>query len=139
MPECSAFVYTDWPGGAIVPSSVYSEIFMQIKELLFGIPLLLFVVWIFLAPTPSTRIERACEPINWVGNLATSTTALTKEDSTATAATWSAQLNYSCQYMIWRLFYQEDYNAAIRAGRIKPGAVDALPAQDPSRDMTGAR
>lgn len=112
---------------------------MQIKELLFGIPLLLFVVWIFLAPTPSSRIERACEPINWVGNLATSTTALTKEDSTATAATWSAQLNYSCQYMIWRLFYQEDYNQAIRDGSIKPGAVEELPQEAPSQNMTSER
>jgi hypothetical protein len=105
---------------------------MQVKELLIGIPLILFVVWIFLAPLPEQRIERACSPITWVGNLATSTTALTKEENAHTAAPWADKLNYSCQYMIWRLFYQKDYNDAIRTGRIRPTG-EVLPAQAPTQ------
>lgn len=93
---------------------------MQIKEMLIGLPLLMFVVWIFAAPLPQERIERACSPIEWVGNLATSTTALTKEDSAATAGRWSDKLNYSCKYMIWRLFYQKQYIEAVEKGLIKP-------------------
>ncbi|GBG14399.1 TonB-dependent receptor [Novimethylophilus kurashikiensis] len=93
---------------------------MQIKELLFGVPILFFIIWIFAAPVPQDRISRACEPINWVGNVATSTTALSAESHTATTARWSDKLDYSCQFLIWRLFYQADYNKAIAAGLIKP-------------------
>lgn len=92
---------------------------MQIKEWLVGIPLLVFVLWVIFAPVPQARIERACSPITWVGNLTTSTTALAKEEHTATAATWADKLEYSCQYMLWRLFYQKQYNEAIKAGLIK--------------------
>src|SRR5690554_4729251 len=93
---------------------------MQIKELILGIPVLMFVLWIFMAPLPQQRIERACSPIEWVGNVATSSTALTTQDNTATAMKWSDKLNYSCQYMIWRLFYQKQYNEAVQKGLVKP-------------------
>lgn len=93
---------------------------MQIKELLLSLPLLVFVLWIFMAPVPQQRIERACSPIGWVGNLTTSTTALTKEEHTMTAQTWADKLQYSCEYLIWRLFYQKDYNQAIQDGLITP-------------------
>lgn len=93
---------------------------MQVKEMLFGIPVLFFIVWIFAAPMPEARISRVCEPINWIGNVATSTTALSAESHTATTARWSDKLNYSCKYAVWRLFYQEDYNKAVAAGLITP-------------------
>lgn len=98
---------------------------MQIKEILVGIPILFFVFWIFTAPLPQERISRVCEPIHWVGNLATSTTALSSVKHTETSARWSDKLNYSCQYLIWRLFYQDDYNKAIADGLVAAPAADA--------------
>ncbi|MBU9199792.1 hypothetical protein KTD31_00065 [Burkholderia multivorans] len=95
----------------------------QVKEILLGIPLVIFVFWVFAAPLPSERIVRVCQPIHWVGNLATSTTALASQSSTGTSARWSDKLNYSCQYMVWRLLYQEDYNKAVAAGLITPSGV----------------
>lgn len=92
---------------------------MQIKEILISIPLVIFIFWVFSAPLPQARIERVCEPIQWVGNLATSTTALSSERHTGTAMRWSDKLDYSCQYLIWRLFYQDDYNKALAEGRVK--------------------
>lgn len=102
---------------------------MQIKEILLGVPILVFVFWVFAAPLPQNRIERGCAPITWVGNVATSTTALSSENHTSTTVRWSDKLNYSCQYMVWRLFYQEDYNRAVAAGEVAP-AADAKQAQD---------
>jgi len=101
---------------------------MQIKELLLGVPILMFVWWVFAAPVPQERIVRGCEPIHWVGNLATSTTALVTDGHTQTSVRWSDKLNYSCQYMVWRLIYQEDYNRAVAAGQITPQkpAVDGV-------------
>lgn len=104
---------------------------MQIKELLLGIPVLIFVFWVFAAPMPSERIVRVCEPIHWVGNLATSSAALSSEKHTETTVRWSDKMNYSCQYMVWRLIYQDDYNRAVKEGLIAApeGAQQQAPAQ----------
>lgn len=107
-----------------------------IKEILIGIPVVCFVFWVFTAPLPQTRIERVCQPIHWVGNVVTSTTALTTDNHTATSVRWSDKLNYSCQYMVWRLFYQEEYNEAVKAGLVRP-AADSEQAQDaPTAEKT---
>lgn len=95
---------------------------MQIKELLVGVPVLFFILWVFAAAVPQDRIARGCEPINWLGNVATSTTALSTEAHATTTARWSDKLNYSCKYMVWRLFYQDEYNKAVAAGLVKPAA-----------------
>lgn len=92
----------------------------QVKEILLGIPLVIFVFWVFAAPLPSERISRTCEPIHWAGNLVTSTTALASEKNTGTSVRWTDKMNYSCQYMVWRLLYQDDYNKAVAAGLVKP-------------------
>ena len=110
---------------------------MQVKEIVIGIPLLLFILWIFAAPFPQERIVRTCEPVNWIGNIATSTTALSSEDHTETSIRWSDKLNYSCRYMVWRLIYQDAYNKAIKDGLITPAAtiaedVSKAPATSPA-------
>ena len=96
----------------------------QVKDFAIGIPLLLFVLWIFSAPFPQERISRTCAPINWLGNIATSTTALSAENHTETSIKWSDKLNYSCQYMVWRLIYQDEYNKAVKDGLIQPAAAE---------------
>lgn len=111
---------------------------MQIKELIVGIPALLFIFWVFAAPVPQERIQRVCEPIHWVGNVATSTTALSAEKHTATTVRWSDKLNYSCQYTVWRLFYQEEYNKAVQEGLVVPadGVKQASDAADAEKTTT---
>lgn len=114
---------------------------LNVKELLLGIPVLVFVLWVFSAPIPQQRIERFCQPINWVGNVATSSTALTSEGHTETAVRWNDKLTYSCKYMVWRLFYQEAYNQAVKEGRVVP--VNSTPPTNPEstvapQDKTGA-
>lgn len=90
----------------------------SIKDLLISLPILGFIVWVFFAPLPQERISRACEPIDWLGNLTTSATVLSSESHAATAVKWSDKLSYSCEYMIWRLLYQDDYNKAVAAGLV---------------------
>lgn len=107
---------------------------MQIKEILMGIPLLMFVFWVFIAPVPQDRIDRVCSPIQWVGNLTTSLTALSTEKHTETAVTWADKLDYSCQFLIWRLIYQDDYNQAIKDGLIQPNGAPAAP-RNPSQPV----
>lgn len=107
---------------------------MQLKETLLGIPVVIFIFWIFTAPLPQDRIARFCQPIHWVGNVATSTTALSAERHTGSAARWSDKLNYSCQFLTWRLFYQEDYNKALADGRVKVDGNDVKVLEGPASD-----
>lgn len=103
---------------------------MQIKEMLVGIPVLGFILWVFMAPLPQDRIARGCEPITWLGNLTTSATVLSSEKHAETAVRWSDKLNYSCQYMVWRLFYQDAYNKALDSGLVAPQGVLENPADE---------
>lgn len=80
-----------------------------------GLLLLGFIVWIFLAPNPDTRIERACSPVTWGGNVATSLAALTTPAFQVSVQQGMDKLDYGCQYAIWRLFYQKQYNAYLLA------------------------
>lgn len=75
-----------------------------------GLLFLAFVAWIILATTPQKRIEHACRPIAWVGNVITSGSALAIPSQQTTIQKWFDKLEYGCQYTTWRLFYQEEYN-----------------------------
>lgn len=87
---------------------------MLVKELS-GLLLLGFIVWIFLSPNPDTRIERACSPVQWSGNVATSLAALTTPAFELSVQGGMDKLDYGCQFTIWRLFYQKEYNRYLLA------------------------
>ena len=99
-----------------------------------GLLFLAFVVWIFLAGNPSQRIENACRPIGWTGNAVTSLAALALPSQQENSQKWFNKFEYGCQYMTWRLFYQEAYNkymaqqAAEAAAQSAPAASAAASA-----------
>lgn len=82
--------------------------FGMLTSLLF----LVYVGWMFIAPDPMVRIERACKPVEWTGNLAVSITALTIDSATTGTRQAFENLTYGCEYSIWRLFYEEEYAKA---------------------------
>jgi len=82
---------------------------------LVSIGFVVFIVWILLASTPQTRLERACRPVDWTGNLATSTAALVAPSYQQSVTKTFRSIDYSCQYMLWRLFYEDDYKRALKA------------------------
>jgi hypothetical protein len=99
-----------------------------------GLVFLAFVVWIFLAVDGSARIERGCRPIAWGGNLAVSLTALVVPKQQEGVKRWMDKAEYSCRYATWRLFYQADYNRAVRAASAgRAAASRQLPGAGPSQ------
>lgn len=90
-----------------------------------GLLFLAFVAWIILATTPTKRIDHACRPIHWVGNVITSGAALAVPTQQQTIQRWFDKLEYGCQYTTWRLFYQEEYNAWLAAEAKKAEALKA--------------
>lgn len=105
-----------------------------------GLVFLAFVVWVFVAGTPQSRIENACRPIGWVGNATTSMAALTFPAHQAAAQRWFDKFEYGCRFMIWRLFYQDAYNkwlASQTQGAAPPGATPT-PGATPAPETTPA-
>jgi len=74
-----------------------------------GCALLWGLVSIFAPTSPRERLERACRPVTWAGKVATSVSMLSNVSEANSAATqrWFESLNYSCQYTLWRQFYEE--------------------------------
>ncbi len=82
---------------------------MLVKEL-GGLLILAFIVWIFLAPQPDVRMQRACSPVQWGGNVVTSLAALSTPAAELYVQTGMDKMTYGCEYSLWRLFYQKQYN-----------------------------
>ena len=83
---------------------------------LLGIAFIVFLVWIFFASMPEYRLERACKPVNWFGNLTESFISLTIPDKLTATTEIFHSLEYSCQYALWRLFYEADFLEQQRYG-----------------------
>ncbi len=102
---------------------------------LFGLALLMFVGWVMISDTPSQRMDRACRPVVWAGNVTVSFASLAEPSAHEANKEFQAQagkppppppdtskkplgrrvqgmfdgFNYGCQYALWRLFYESEY------------------------------
>ncbi len=103
-----------------------------------GLIFLGFVFWIVIASSPSQRIENACRPIGWTGNVVTSVSALVLPTQQTKMQGWFDKVEYGCRYTVWRLFYQDAYNQwkARAAAQAETGTssnpAEAAPAEKPS-------
>lgn len=120
---------------------------MLTKEF-WGLLFLGFVAWIFISATPGERIDKACRPIAWGGNVVTSVAAMATPSSQTTVQKWFDSLEYGCRYTTWRLFYQRDFNewraaqqrqtqqndATDAAGHVLEAPASPAPPAPPARD-----
>ncbi len=90
---------------------------MKHHELLWGSAIVAFIAWVLLAPDASMRINRVCRPLHWASSGVVSLTALTVPKYEVEAQDGGNRVVYGCEYSIWRLFYQKDYDAYLAAQR----------------------
>lgn len=107
---------------------------------LFGVFILLFVGWIFLAGMPTERIDRGCRPIGWFGNVMTSIFAIGAPSLSQASFRAFSNIEYGCQYAIWRLIYEKEWveqqqTVAQKSRLTSPDAVDAA---NPGADKTSS-
>lgn len=76
---------------------------------LFGVLMVIFIGWIFITGDSAERMERACKPVEWTGNMAVSLVALTYPSGQRRTQMAFENMDYGCQYSLWRLFYETDY------------------------------
>lgn len=96
----------------------------------FGLIFLGFVFWIIVATTPNQRIENACRPVGWTGNIVTSLSALALPSQQGSVQGWFDKAEYGCRYTTWRLFYQDAYNQwknSVAGSVAVPPATAAVP------------
>ena len=111
---------------------------MKHHELLWGSAIVAFIAWVLLAPDASMRINRVCRPLHWASSGVVSLTALTVPKYEADARDGGNRVVYGCEYSIWRLFYQKDYDAYLAAQRRRPLGPHASPSQRCAEAQAGA-
>ena len=90
---------------------------MKSHEFLWGAAVVSFIAWVLLASSPAQRIDRACRPLHWASSGIVSLTALTAPKYETDAQDGGNKVVYGCEYSIWRLFYQKDYDKYLAAQR----------------------
>ena len=90
---------------------------MKSHEFLWGAAVVAFIAWVLLASNPAMRINRACRPLHWASSGIVSLTALTAPKYETDAQDGGNKVVYGCEYSIWRLFYQKDYDTYLAAQR----------------------
>jgi len=98
-------------------AGLWQQIIMKHHELLWGSALVAFVAWVLLASSASMRINRVCSPLRWASSGVVSLTALTWPKYETDVQDGGNRVVYGCEYSIWRLFYQKDYDAYLAAQR----------------------
>ena len=81
---------------------------------LLGISIIIFTCWIFLAPNKDYRIARACQPVDWFGNISESMVALIYPSIWDQTERTFDSIEYACRYTVWRLFWQKDYTEMMK-------------------------
>lgn len=87
--------------------------------------ILIFAVWCLMGANRSMQMERACRPVGWFGNVTVSIVAVTAGSWVKSVAHSFDKVDYTCQYALWRLFYERAWQQAIQDGKIDP--VTQLP------------
>jgi len=80
-----------------------------------------FFVWVFLAPTGSSEISRACAPVAWTGGAVTAISRALNTSLSTKASIASSDLDYRCKLAIWDFF---DRPACLRANPHDPAVCN---------------
>ena len=77
---------------------------------LFGCGLFIWIGAILLESTPAARLDVACAPVRWGGNIMGSIAALSDSQKLVEkVAVGTDDVDYGCQFTLWRLVYGKDY------------------------------
>lgn len=89
-----------------------------------GAGFVIFLLWVMIASTPTKRIERTCQPVLWVGNIAESVALLFGSNSGKNSVTNSFEsADYACRYSVWRLFYGKEYEEKMKKKKSSSGSI----------------
>lgn len=106
---------------------------MKIFEYLFiilGILFLAFVAFGLQKDEGMGAVDNFCAPVNWAGNISVSMSAIIDPHSEAETKKAFTQMNYSCRYIGWRLFFEKQYEAWKKQQKLEREAGVVYPRPD---------
>jgi hypothetical protein len=88
-------------------------------SVLIGVGMFLFVGSILMESSPQSRLNMACAPVRWTGNIMGSMAALTDSEKVIDRiAVGTDEFDYGCQFTLWRLIYGKTYTASQNVEKV---------------------
>jgi len=76
---------------------------------LFFIVVMFFLAFIILTSSPMGRINRACLPVEWGGDVVTALVAVFKKDWEDGVREGAGKTTHSCRFFIFKVFYADEW------------------------------
>jgi hypothetical protein len=83
----------------------------KLSSFFLSICFVVFMAWIFMSTDVHERLDRACKPVDWTGNVVLSMAAFVAPKSQTSVDAFFKKTDYACQYTIWRLIYEDEWKA----------------------------
>jgi hypothetical protein len=96
--------------------------------------LVLYAGYVLLADSPLGRIERTCLATEWANTTVSSVASLFSDEAETRTEVAMGELTLSCQYLVFRQFYKDEYErmkAAREAAEAAAAADGAQPEAQP--------
>lgn len=96
---------------------------------LFGLAFVVFFVWIIVAGTPLSRLNRGCAPIVWSGKALSAVVDVASDNAARKVWSGTAKTFQGCRFVLFKTFYQSEYERlqAEQAAAARKGAAGDAP------------
>ena len=77
----------------------------------------LIMAWfgsIFVTTDPQVRMDRTCVPVEYMDRAGTAGMQLVDASWGAATHQFFQNMHYGCRFVVWRVFYEEDWNRATQ-------------------------
>lgn len=108
-------------------------------SLIFFVAVMVWMGAIFVSADPQTRMDRFCIPVEFARRAATGGMGLVDDGWGASTNKFFDNMHYGCRYVMWRMFYEEEWDKAQQkkpAARPEVRPQEAAPAKS-DRRMSG--
>lgn len=78
-----------------------------------------YFAWVLSESDPNARIEKACSPVLGVGKVFVAGAEMSGGDLAGDVEDGFVWANSKCRYMVWRVFYSEEYERLMTEARKK--------------------
>lgn len=100
---------------------------------------ILIMVWcgaILITTSAQERMNRACIPIDYTGKASSAAMLLINDDWSVSTQQIFEKWSYGCKFVIWRLFYEDTWNAMSTKDRSQAVREQAQELGTPQQTQT---
>lgn len=102
-------------------------------SLIFFIMVMAWIGAIFISSDPQVRMDRTCVPVEYMDKAGTGGMQLVDPTWGQATHKFFENMQYGCRFVVWRMFYEEDWKRAQQT-QVQPATA---PASAPSSTPSG--